>query len=70
VIVTVAVAMTMAVIVVVIVWYTLIFQGDRTGKEKVVVTSFRLVQEKSGSWSFLQVGVENQGVVASFWLEP
>jgi hypothetical protein len=38
-------------------WSTLIFQGDRMGQGKGVVSSFRLE-------------LENQGVGASFRLEP
>jgi hypothetical protein len=53
---TVTVTEIVAVIVVVTIWSTLIFQGDRTGQGKGVVSSFRLVSENTGSWSFLQVG--------------
>jgi hypothetical protein len=35
---------------------TFIFQGGETRKIKGVVSSFQLVPENSGGWSFLQVG--------------
>jgi hypothetical protein len=46
----------MELILVVIVWSTLIFQGGRMGQEKGFATSFQLVSENTGSWSFLKVG--------------
>jgi hypothetical protein len=50
------VAVVVAVTMVVTVWSTFIFQGDEIVKGKGVVDSFQLVLEKTGSWSFLQVG--------------
>jgi hypothetical protein len=42
-------------------WSTFIFQVNKMGQGKGVVSSFQLVLENTGSWSFLQVGAWESG---------
>jgi hypothetical protein len=59
-----------ALFLVVTVWSTLIFQGDKMGQGKGVISSFWLVLENHVVGGSISLESKNQGVVSSFWLEP